>query len=163
MDVYEKVISYLLDIEMKAQEFKRNFSDCTVIEINLEKLQDPDSVSIFFRNLGMEMTPYTREIVGAVVNQRQKVKDTMKIETLHDNCKDRINEYLDNCHKHGIQVPELSKQQHTMISRMNCSSQEYPSQHPPRELRRKTATGTVEMQMRSFTSRSPEREIMSSL
>lgn len=107
MDTLDRAISYLIDIEAKAQAFKRDFPGCNIVEIDLEDLQDYQSVSKFFKNIGIEPTPYTEEIVGSVINTRQERKDALQIETNEGHCRERIINYIEKSRKYGIDLPDL--------------------------------------------------------
>ena len=107
MDTFDRALSYLIDIEAKAQAFTRDFTECDILEVDLENLQDYQSVSAFFSKIGIEPTPYTREVTGTVTNIRQSRKDELKIETTDEYCRERIINYLEMSRKSGINLPDL--------------------------------------------------------
>ncbi len=108
MDQYDRAIAYLLDIEMRAQEFVRTENgNCIIEEINLDEIQTFDQVENLFNKLGLCITPYTKEVVGEVVNARKERKAGLNIDTNLQYCSDRIKSFLKEHREAGIEIPKL--------------------------------------------------------
>lgn len=95
MDSYDRSISYLLDIEARAQRFQEQFPSCKVVEVCLEDLQTVKEVANFFESLGIMPTPYTRGLVGVPVNVRETVKSKVNVDTSLACCRERFQRYLE--------------------------------------------------------------------
>jgi hypothetical protein len=108
-DQYELAIGYLIDIEARAQQFRRRYPFCQVHDIRLESLQDPSQVQNLFRELQLEPGPQTVRVAGRPVNQRTRRKVEIGIETTLEYCEQRISEYLRICSEQGVRVPALSQ------------------------------------------------------
>jgi hypothetical protein len=107
MDMYDRTISYLIDIEAHAQAFKDKYPDCAISEVFLEQLQNMESVTCFFQQLKIEPTAETAKVVGTRINERKHRKDKMKVDTSDAYCRERIRNYVLLCQEHGIKLPDL--------------------------------------------------------
>jgi hypothetical protein len=105
LDQVDLCIAFLIDIEARAQRFKRRYPEARVVEVRLESLNDWDNVFGFFSQLGIEPTDATRSILGSVANSKTRVKRQEKIS--EEYCRKRIFQYLKRCEEKGIALPEL--------------------------------------------------------
>jgi hypothetical protein len=109
MDMYDRSISYLIDIEAQAQSFPQKYPDCRVHEVFLDELQDIETVHCLFQRLNLSPTARTQEIVGVRVNERQQRKEEIQIATTEAICEERIELYLKRCREKGIAMPVLKQ------------------------------------------------------
>ena len=114
MDQCDRCIAYLIDIEARAERFRRRFPHTPVLEVRLEELNDWHHVERLFRDLGLTPTEATRQRTGAVMNARRQRKDAVRqsassaqLEADEDYCLDRINRYVTLCASAGIELPTL--------------------------------------------------------
>jgi len=106
-DQYELAIGYLLDIEARVQRFKSRYPDSIVLETSLEALQVEKNVTALFAGMGLQPTTQTLAMTGAATNQRLARKAAIGIDTTLEECRHRIDAYLDNCERAGVAVPPL--------------------------------------------------------
>jgi hypothetical protein len=113
MDQFDKCITFLIDIEARAQRFRQQYPQTPVVEVRLEELNNWQGVENLFSALGLEPTNETREMVGNIVNKRDKRKseqnqlNTDKKAVTEEYCLERIMEYIDKCKMAGSELPEL--------------------------------------------------------
>ena len=106
-DQYELAIGYLIDIEARAQRFRKQYPECEVHEVRLESLQNSSDVERLFEELHLQPTSETIDAVGRPVNERTQRKLEIGIETTLEYCEQRISEYIGLCQESGINVPLL--------------------------------------------------------
>ena len=106
-DQHDLAIGYLLDIEARAQRFKTQHPGCRIHEVRLEELQTAGEVKAFFAQLRVEPTAETWEMPGKPINVRAHRKAQFGIETSLEYCEQRIQQYLQRCRDHGVEVPPL--------------------------------------------------------
>ncbi len=104
MDQVDRCIAYVIDIEARAQRFKRQFPQATVIEKRLLELNEREHVEDLFEQLKLKTTPETWNVVGEVVNDKTEDKQTDFSEEF---CRDRILQYVQKCKSRGIVLPDL--------------------------------------------------------
>lgn len=108
MDQYDRSIAYLLDVEMRAQEFIRIYGDrCNVVEIDLNNIQSISDVKDFFAKLDLISTPLTESVVGSVVNDRSDRKKEISIDTDLQYCSERISKFIKEHRDSGIEIPTI--------------------------------------------------------
>jgi hypothetical protein len=113
MDQFDKCITFLIDIEARAQRFRQQYPQTPVVEVRLEELNNWEGVENLFSALGLEPTNETREMVGNIVNKRDKRKSEQnqlnpdKKAVTEEYCLERIMEYIDKCKTAGSELPEL--------------------------------------------------------
>jgi len=105
MDHYDRCIAYLIDIEARAQRFKKDYSSVKTHEIRLESLNNYNKVLNLFRDLRITPTDLTKEIIGQVVNDRSQRKRQFNSETDVEYCRERIALYFEKAEAMGISIP----------------------------------------------------------
>lgn len=106
MDQFERCISYLLDIEYRALEFKKQYKNINICEANIDLINDFDYTKELFNNLGINTTLKTSKILGQVINSRPDRKKHFNNPTTIDVCKRKIERYINLAHKNNIIIPE---------------------------------------------------------
>lgn len=107
LDQADRIIAYLIDVEARAQRFRKLYPETPVVEARLEELNDLEKTRRMFAALDLRETPLTEQVVGRVVNDKPEHKKRVATPTTIDYCKERIEQYLDKCAKRGIEVPAL--------------------------------------------------------
>ncbi len=106
MDQYDRCIAYLVDIEARAQRFKRDYPNVPTYEVRLKDLNSYDFVLNFFNKLGIKATKETKSIIGFSINERnQKKKDINNFAEL-EYCQERIIRYRQKAESMGIRMPD---------------------------------------------------------
>jgi hypothetical protein len=103
----EQIIGYLIDIEARAQRFKRRFPHVKVVETHIGELNDPARVQQIFAELDLEVTPETLALAGRVINDKPEHKARVGREVSIEWCKEEIAKYLEKAKQRGIEVPAL--------------------------------------------------------
>jgi hypothetical protein len=107
LDQADRIIAYLIDVEARAQRFKTQFPETTVVETRLEELNDLGRVREMFAALDLRETPLTGQIVGRVVNDKKEHKKQVSNPTTIEYCQERIAQYIEKCAAKGIELPAL--------------------------------------------------------
>ena len=105
LDHYDRCIAYLIDIEARAQRFKKDYSSVKTHEIRLESLNNYDKVSNLFQDLRIIPTDKTKEIIGQVINDRNQRKREFNSKTDVEYCRERIALYFKKAKTMGISIP----------------------------------------------------------
>jgi hypothetical protein len=106
MDQYDRCIAYLIDIEARAQRFKKQYNWIKTYELRLEALSDFNYVSELFRDLNITPTEQTTEIIGKVINDRALRKLKFNNTADLDYCRKRIMSYIKRAESMGISLPQ---------------------------------------------------------
>ena len=106
MDQYDRCIAYLIDIEARAQRFKKNYPWIKVHEVRLESLNNRHIVSSLFKELRITFTDKTEAIVGRVINKRSERKEDFKNSSTLSYCNERIVRYIEKARSEDIPIPE---------------------------------------------------------
>lgn len=104
LDQIDRCIGYVIDVEARAQRFKRDYPTAPVIEKRLPDLNDREQVQDLFDRLNFQTTDATWQICGQVYNLKKAKKHSDYSEQY---VRDRIAQYMDKCRKKGIVLPEL--------------------------------------------------------
>ena len=107
LDQADRIIAYLVDVEARAQRFRKQYPDTPVIEVRLEELNDLGKARTMFSELKLGETPLTQQVVGRVVNDKPEHKKRVANPTTIEYCRERIEQYVDKCTKRGIELPAL--------------------------------------------------------
>jgi hypothetical protein len=108
LDQYDASIAYLLDIEARAQRFIREYPLVRVHEVRLEQLLDREGVAAFLPRLNLVPNDLMWGFVGQRVNDRSHKKRHRNNPTTLDECRRRLNAYLDRAERAGIVVPRTA-------------------------------------------------------
>lgn len=107
LDQFDLCIGYLIDIEARAQRFKRQFPHVKLIEAQIESLNNIDGVSLLFKELRAELSHETEKMVGQVQNRKFQMKKDLGINISEEYCRERIHQYIEKCKSAGISLPSL--------------------------------------------------------
>ncbi|MCF7859623.1 MAG: hypothetical protein K9N07_09955 [Candidatus Cloacimonetes bacterium] len=113
MDQYDKIISYLIDIEARTQRYIKEYPNVKITQVRIEELNNYDNVINLFDSLNLKVSNKTKNIYQKKINSRMKGKEKTNIKTTLDYCEDRINNYVKKAKENQIKVPatlELSTQ-----------------------------------------------------
>jgi len=106
MDPIDCIIGYVIDVEARAQRFKKQHPDVSVAEVRLRELNERSHVEALFDKIGVEPSEKTWETVGRPSNRRTKQKEGAK-GVSEAYCQERIHRYINRCKKQGIALPAL--------------------------------------------------------
>jgi hypothetical protein len=107
MDPVDRSIAYLIDIEGRAQRFKRQYPHARTIDARLEELNGWDGAMRLFTALGAEPTDATRQLLEGGGPRNEKSTEKGVREVSEEFCRDRILQYVETCRTRGIVLPEL--------------------------------------------------------
>jgi hypothetical protein len=102
MDSVHRTIAYLIDIEMRALRFQKQYPHVPVHIIDLESLNNPKSVDLFFYDLGLEYGEGTKKLIGQRINERIESKKKYAINVQSDVLNNEIIWYLKRMEFQGI-------------------------------------------------------------
>lgn len=107
LDIYDRYIAYLIDIEARAVNFFRDYWYLNMYEIRLSELNEEDKVRWLFSKLGLVFTEDTKNKLGTVINARpdQKVNE----EISDDYCRLRFRQFYDKLIHSGVIIPNVYK------------------------------------------------------
>lgn len=106
MDIFDRTISYLIDIEARAERFKQQYPDVLTVDVKIDELNDIDKVREMFSILGLEPSDDLSNVVDVPVNQRHQRKKTFRRKVSFDEACDRIDSYISRAKAAGIQIPK---------------------------------------------------------
>ena len=106
LDQFDRCIAYLLDIEMRAVSFRRDYPAVDACEVTLESLNKINAVNDFFAELEITPTPRTAEVCGQRSNQRCDRKTEIGNFTTLEICRERLRRYVAFLKKSGGVVPD---------------------------------------------------------
>lgn len=102
----ERTVAYLVDIEARAQRFRKDFPAVPVFETRLEAIgSDVEEVQRLFAWCGLTQNAATRSLIGKPANERTKRKAAVGASISYDACIEAVEEYLERCRKTGIKLP----------------------------------------------------------
>lgn len=110
LDQFDLCIAYLLDIEARAQRFKREYSHVRTHDVWLEDLNQIESVAEFFGRLHLTSTDATRELCGRAVNERSRRKEKIDNPVTIEKCRERLADYIRKAEGQGIEVPSFARE-----------------------------------------------------
>jgi len=109
----EKVIGYLIDIEARAQKFKKEYPNARIFETDLDALNERSHLLALLAWMGAEPGPMTFEHLGKYTNNKDTSKgvaaglsDTGRHNS-YELCVQEILKYLLRCRELMIEVPSL--------------------------------------------------------
>lgn len=107
IDQYDLCVAYLIEIEARAQRFRKQYRHVRVIEVAIESLNEMENIASFFEELGAEISPETELVVGKIKNKKSQMKSKLGISVSENYCRERINQYIEKCKSKGITLPPL--------------------------------------------------------
>jgi hypothetical protein len=105
LDQFDLCIAYLLDIEERAERFKRDYPNVRTHDVRLEQLNQTSSVEDFFHRLAITPTSETKKLCGRVINEKQPRKSHVANPTTLEECRRRLAEYIRKATDQGIRMP----------------------------------------------------------
>lgn len=105
LDQFDRCIAYLLDIEARAQRFKRDYPNVRTHEVRLEELNRRAKVDELFQRLGLIATAATDELCGQRINERRPKKEQVQNPTTIEECRKRLGQYVQKARDLGISLP----------------------------------------------------------
>jgi hypothetical protein len=105
MDLYERIISYLVDIEARGQRFKSTYPKIQVLEYRVEELNDRATVIDMFDRLGFAGTAGLDSLIGKPINRRTSRKRIFDSPIPLSVCEEKVEEYLSKATGLGITLP----------------------------------------------------------
>jgi hypothetical protein len=105
LDQFDRCIAYLIDIEARAERFKKEYPHVPTHEVDLTQLNDFSFVRQLFRRLELNATRKTKRICGQIVNDKQKRKGRIPNPTTLEECRRRLADYVLRAKERGIQLP----------------------------------------------------------
>lgn len=110
LDPIDSIITYLIEIELRIEKFKKDYPNVNIIEVYLDQLMDKTEVKKLFEKLNITYTSRTDLFTGKKVNERkdQKLGYTSQSPNItYEYCMNRLNLYLDEAKKHNLHIPQL--------------------------------------------------------
>jgi hypothetical protein len=105
LDQFDLCIAYLLDIEARAERFQNEYPEVRRHEARLEDLNEIGRLQDFFQPLGLVATAATKDLCGRAINERQPRKQAIANSTTLEECRRRLQDYIERAKARGIQVP----------------------------------------------------------
>jgi hypothetical protein len=107
MDHCERCIAYLLDIEARAQRFKKQYPNIRMHEVRVEELNDIQNVLKLFNNLGITDVLPDNNIIGTAVNTKEMRKRHFNNNISLEQCAQKCRKYIKCAQMAGIDVPPV--------------------------------------------------------
>lgn len=105
LDQFDRCIAYLIDIEARAERFRKEYPHVPTHEVDLEQLNDIRFVKTLFERLGLKATWKTRRLCGRKVNEKQRHKERIPNPTTLEECRRRLADYIARAKQRGIELP----------------------------------------------------------
>jgi hypothetical protein len=105
LDQFDRCIAYLLDIEARAERFKRDYLNVRTHDVRLVQLNEINFVEDLFARLGITPTAATRKLCGLTSNERKRRKEQIANRTTIEECRKRLAAYIRKTEERGIQIP----------------------------------------------------------
>jgi hypothetical protein len=106
MDIYDRVIAYLVDMEARAGIFKNNYASAPVHEFNLEDIATKEGANLLFRALDIDFEVKEQDLLSIGKNSRTIVKQTIDHPVTAEYCVERLHSYLNRAKSLNLQIPE---------------------------------------------------------
>ena len=105
LDALETTVAYLVDIEARAQRFRRDFPGADVFETRIEAFADPREIERLFAWAGLTVNDETRAMCNRPVNERKARKAIVGAVVSREACEAAVARYLQRCADAGVMVP----------------------------------------------------------
>jgi hypothetical protein len=105
LDQFDRCIAYLLDIEARAERFRRDYPNVRTHDVRLEQLNEINFVEELFARLSITPTAATRKLCGLTSNERKRRKEQIANPTTIDQCQTRLAEYIRKAEAQGLKIP----------------------------------------------------------
>ncbi len=105
LDPLETTVAYLVDIEARAQRFRREYPQADVFETRIEAFADPAEIERLFAWAGLTVNDAARVLCNRPVNERKARKAVIGATVHREECDAAVTRYLRRCADAGIIVP----------------------------------------------------------
>ena len=105
LDALETTVAYLVDIEARAQRFRRDYPAADLFETRIEAFADPAEIERLFAWAGLAVNDQTRAMCNRPVNERKARKAIIGATVSRAACDAAVARYLRRCADAGIVVP----------------------------------------------------------
>lgn len=105
MDIFDRTISYLIDIEARAERFKKQHPGVLTVDVKVDELNNIDKVREMFSTLGLDPCDDLDDVVDVPVNQRHQRKKTFRREVSFKEACNRVDSYISKAKAKGINIP----------------------------------------------------------
>jgi hypothetical protein len=106
LDPVDRIIAHLIDIEARGARFRAAHPEIPCVDVRIEELSRREGVDRLFDAFGLTPTSATEQIVAkGAVNLKEKAKRRVGAQVSEDECRRRIERYLDRAANLGIEVP----------------------------------------------------------
>jgi hypothetical protein len=107
MDLYDRCIAYLLDIEARACKFRSSYKGVRAHEAHLDDITKVDGARELFSNLRIRWSGQSERVCMQVINARDIYKGIAENPVSLDLCKERIRTYVEKARQSGKFIPEI--------------------------------------------------------
>ena len=107
MDPVDRSIAYLIDVEARAQRFRRRYPHARTVDVRVEELTGLDGIMRLFSAVGAEPSDATRRLVQQGAPRNEKLSEKASKPVSEEFCRDRLLAYIEKCRQRGIALPEL--------------------------------------------------------
>jgi hypothetical protein len=107
MDLYDRCIAYLLDIEARACKFRSSYKGVRAHEAHLDDITKVDGARELFSNLRIRWSGQSERVCRQVINARDIYKGIAGNPVSLDLCKERIRTYVEKARQSGKFIPEI--------------------------------------------------------
>ena len=105
LDPLETTVAYLVDIEARAQRFRRDYPQADVFETRIEAFADAAEIERLFAWAGLTVNDAARALCNRPVNERKARKAVIGASVRREECDAAVARYLQRCRDEGIVVP----------------------------------------------------------
>ena len=105
MTQIELIISYLMDMEIRTQKFKKKYKNTKIIEANIEELNSKIGVIKLFEELNILTTDRTFQLLGKKINSRVIMKNNNNNKISTNMVKHELNNFVVKAKKNGLELP----------------------------------------------------------
>jgi hypothetical protein len=106
LDPVDRVIAHLIDIEARGERFRAAHPEIPTLDVRIEELGTADGVDRLFAALGLSSTEETALALGRRgIHKMTKWKRQLGISISVEECRRRIDRYLERASQLGIEIP----------------------------------------------------------
>jgi hypothetical protein len=106
LDPIDRVIAHLVDIEARGERFRAANPQIPTVDVRIEQLGTEEDVERLFGALGLTTTDETSVAIGRRgIHKMKKWKSQIGISISLDECRQRIDRYVELASQRGIELP----------------------------------------------------------
>ena len=106
LDTIDRIIAHLIDIEARGARFRGAHPEVACVDAKIGDLSSPEGADRLFSSLGLTPTSATGAfLAGGPVNVKEKSKRRVGASISVDECRRRIDRYLERAAELGIEPP----------------------------------------------------------